>query len=54
MASEVILITYEGQEKEESPYKRQAPSYGAAIAMVERLEKEYPDRKWNIETKDVS
>jgi len=52
MACEVILITYEGQQ--ESPYKIQASSYGAAISMVERLEKEYPDRKWNIETKDVS
>jgi len=52
MATEVILITYEGQE--ESPYKRQASTYSAALEMVERLEREYPDRKWNIETKDVS
>jgi|TARA_B110000858_G_scaffold334_1_gene438 hypothetical protein len=52
MGTEIILITYVGQE--ESPYKRQAPSYSAALEMVEKLEQEYPDRKWNIETKDVS
>ena len=52
MAIEVILITYEGQE--ESPYKRQASSYSAAMEMIEKLEQEYPERKWNIETKDVS
>ena len=49
---EVILITYEGQE--ESPYKRQCSSYSVALELLEKLEAEYPDRKWNIETKDVS
>ena len=54
MRDEIILITYEGQNKHESPYKRQAPNYSVALEMVEKLEQEYPDRKWNIETKDVS
>ena len=55
----IWMITYEGQwdgrkMKGESPYTWIASSAGQAIAMVEELEEQYPDRKWRIEEKDVS
>jgi hypothetical protein len=53
----IWLVTYEGQwdgKKGESPYTYQAQSAGAAIALVEELEEQYPNRKWRIEEKDVS
>jgi len=53
----IYLVTYEGQwdgKKGKSPFTYQAHSAGAAIALCEELEEQYPDRKWTIEEKDVS
>jgi len=55
----IYMITYEGQwdgrKKEgESPYTYSAPSWWSAEVYKKELEKEFPDREWTIEAKDVS
>lgn len=57
--SVIYLITYDGQWDGrnmvgESPYTVTASSASQAIAMVEELEEQYPDRNYHITEKDVS
>jgi hypothetical protein len=48
----IWLLIYEGQTQ--SPYMRQASSLLEAMAALKTLEKQYPERRWHIEEKDVS
>lgn len=48
----IYLITYKGQR--DSPYIYSFFSQTEAEEMYEFLVREYPDREWSLEEKDVS
>jgi len=48
----IYLVTYQGQR--ESAYTWSAFNFSEAERIKENLEKEYPDRVWEIYEKDVS
>ena len=48
----IYMVTYEGQT--ESAYTWTEYSWQFAECLKEQLEKEFPDRKWEIFEKDVS
>ena len=52
MKAIIWLVTYKGQT--ESAYTWSSSSLEEALHLMERLRKEYPERDWDIEEKDVS
>lgn len=48
----IWMVTYRDQT--ESPYTWTTYTYGEAVELRDRLEKEYPERVWEIFEKDVS
>lgn len=49
----IYLITYEGQTESVYTWTVTSYNYDSALAMKRNLEKEYPNRVWDIEEKDV-
>lgn len=52
MYCNVWLVTYKGQT--ESPYTWSAPCFESARDLMKELENEFPDREWDVTSKDVS
>ena len=48
----IWLVTYEGQT--ESPYKWACNSFYEGHELLMELMREYPERTWTLEEKDVS